>query len=94
MHRQIIYEKAIKYWGKELQVGMLTEEVSELLIAVNKFRRNDTAQNHFNIVEEIADVRIMLEQIMFLFKITERMVTEREANKLKKLEKMVVESQQ
>jgi NTP pyrophosphatase (non-canonical NTP hydrolase) len=89
MNKEEIYAKAIERWGEELQVGMLSEEIGELLVAVNKYRRRATKQNEINICEEIADVRIMLEQIECLFHINPDITLHWYRTKLKKLEEIL-----
>jgi len=56
------YNKAIELWGEDLQFGMLSEECGELLTAVNQWRRSRV--NKAVVVEEMADVIIMIHQIM------------------------------
>lgn len=71
-----------KYYGYEAQSNQLVEECAELIQAVNKYRRavagigepvseDKKAIAFDNLVEEIADVEIMLEQIKYLLKIPE-----------------------
>ena len=69
IEKERLYKKVIDHWGEELQFGMLTEEVGELFQAINRYRRGRTT-NTDNIAEEIADVRLMLEQMEFMFNIT------------------------
>ena len=64
--------------GYEEQSNQLIEECAELIQAINKHRRVKVAGNKHkvqmaleSIVEEIADVEIMLEQIKFLLSIPE-----------------------
>jgi hypothetical protein len=59
-----IYEKAVKKWGIEAQLDMLVEECGELIVAIQKFRRGRGATN---LLEESADVQIMLNQVPFMF---------------------------
>lgn len=74
--RKIVLQKAILTYGKENQVDMAIEEMSELTKALLKERRNEKEkvtksapplQYITNIIEEIADVEIMLEQLKMLF---------------------------
>lgn len=70
-----------KYYGYEAQSNQLIEECAELIQAVNKYRRVagigqpvDADKKEValgNLVEEIADVEIMLEQIKYLLQIPE-----------------------
>lgn len=53
--------------GYEEQSMQLIEEMAELTQGINKYRRYDKGIKQYeNIVEEIADVEIMLEQIKHL----------------------------
>lgn len=64
-----IYSKALDMWGEELQFGMLHEEMGELIVAINKVRRGKGGIA--SVIEELADVEIMLEQIAYIFGIDE-----------------------
>lgn len=50
------------HYGLDSQLNILQEELAELIQAVSKYRRGDPS----HIIEEIADVYIMLEQITYL----------------------------
>jgi len=80
------YDKAIKLWGKELQFGMLSEECGELLTAINQWRRGRVDKS--KVVEEMADVMIMIRQIMVTMKlkVDDKMLDEWITLKLKKME--------
>ncbi len=67
--RKTIYELAIELWGEHAQKLMAVEEMSELTKALCKDFRGKT--DLANIVEEIADVTIMLEQLQILFNCNE-----------------------
>lgn len=59
-----IYKKAIDTYGKDKQLDVVIEEMSELTKEICKFKRGH--DNHQKIVEEIADVEIMLEQLKMI----------------------------
>ena len=63
--RKPIYNAAIKNYGKHMQQMVAIEEMSELIKELVKFNRG--AENQPHIAEEIADVLIMLEQLMIMF---------------------------
>lgn len=65
--KELIYilQKAISTFGKRSQVDMAIEEMSELTKALLKERRGDRTQD--NVIEEIADVYIMLAQLTMMF---------------------------
>lgn len=54
---------AVNCYGLEAQLNQLTEECGELIAAVNHFRRGRVC-GRIELVEEMADVYIMLEQII------------------------------
>lgn len=56
---------AIKTWGIEPQIDIAIEEMSELIKELIKQKRY--GNNQKNIAEEIADVKIMMEQLMIIF---------------------------
>jgi len=60
-----LFRKAIKEWGLSLQLGMLMEECAELIQATHKVVRNMDKQTSVwrGMIEEIADVEIMIDQI-------------------------------
>lgn len=61
--KNLVIIKAVEAYGDNSQVDMAVEEMSELIKALMKSRRNDVdiQRNLHNIIEEIADVEIMLE---------------------------------
>lgn len=65
-----LFRAALDLWGAEAQVGMLHEEIGELLMVVNKVCRESPGAAHLalrgNALEEIEDVRIMLDQMIVL----------------------------
>lgn len=58
-------KKAIKAWGPEKQKWVAAEELSELIHALARDNRGE--DNLENIVEEIADVEIVLHQLKIMF---------------------------
>lgn len=67
-----ILEGAIAKYGENAQVDMMLEEMSELTKALLKYRRamrfgGDVAKAKDAILEEMADVSIMLNQMELIF---------------------------
>ena len=58
-----LYVKAIEKWGIKPQMMMAIEEMSELIKEITKWFRYEGRVDRQNIIQEVADVRIMLEQI-------------------------------
>ena len=77
-----IYRAAIELWGPEAQTLMVFEEMSELQKELCKNARG--RQNKEAIAEEIADVLIMLGQMILLHECA----AEVEAQKAQKLERL------
>jgi NTP pyrophosphatase (non-canonical NTP hydrolase) len=60
-----ILENAIEQWGIEKQVDMAIEEMAELIVAINHFKRSRIDRRP--VIEEIADVMIAMSQMMLIF---------------------------
>lgn len=64
---QIVCRNAIDKWGKDKQLDMAIEELSELTKAIVKYRRHDwNAVWRVKVLEEVADVELMCEQITMM----------------------------
>lgn len=50
------------HYGLDAQLDMLQEECAELIQAASKYKRNGS----YSIIEEMADVYIMLDQVAYL----------------------------
>lgn len=55
---------AIFLWGEEAQLDMIVEECAELIFAIQKHKRGRSLEN---VYEEMADVRILLEQFQLIY---------------------------
>ena len=69
-----IYEEALDVWGEDSQIEQLIEECSEIILALQKLKRNrrfnltdEREQRIEDVLEEIADVKIMIRQIELIF---------------------------
>ncbi|MBQ8870009.1 MAG: hypothetical protein IJ019_01375 [Alphaproteobacteria bacterium] len=80
-----IYKRALKTWGKEPQMLQVIEEMSELIKEILK-NINRKKDNLAEIIEETADVEIMLNQLKSCYDI-EKQVEDYKAQKLLKIEK-------
>ncbi len=70
-----VYKKATELWGLVAQYDQCVEEMGELIVAINKFKRKMLYKEYKgdpkiieNLVEEIADVSICLEQMRYFYK--------------------------
>lgn len=83
----IIYKKAIETFGIRNQINKAIEECSELVKELCKsMQDNDNLQQ---IIEEIADVSIMLEQLQLIYKINKSELEEYKDIKIKRLKRVV-----
>ena len=57
-------KKIFNNYGEEHQLNKLTEELGELIQAIAKYRSEPTEENRKHFAEEMADVLIMLQQLM------------------------------
>ena len=81
---QEIIKKAIDKWGKQAQLLMVLEEMSELQKEILK-HLNRGQDNLPEIIDETADVEIMLTQLKYIFGI-ETAVAEHIPLKLQKIQ--------
>lgn len=92
----VSFKKVIDFYGPEAQARIAMEECAELIQAVNKcLQYPDNEEKHTDLVEEMADVAIMLNQLMLIFNVkhdefnvmikkkTERILNRLEADKKK-----------
>lgn len=66
-----VLKRALETWGEQPQMLMVVEEMSELMKEILK-NINRKKDNIAEIIEETADVEIMLEQLKENYKITEK----------------------
>ena len=64
-HEKEILQCAIGTYGRQAQLDMAIEECAELINAIQKHRRGRVGDK--DVIDEIADVRIMTEQLALIF---------------------------
>ena len=74
LNAEKIYKKAISTWGPTMQQVVAAEELSELIKEITKQIRGKGSL--INLVEEIADVKIMISQIMMIHDISDKEVND------------------
>ena len=85
-----IFKKSIEVYGKEAQSRQAMEECAELVQAINKCLRYPNKEEcKDNLIEEIADVEIMLYQLKEMFYINETEIHEWKEKKAKREKKRV-----
>lgn len=86
MNEQDIYKKALAKWGLVTQVMMAMGECGELSAELNRFY-NQKKSSEEKVIDEIADVEIMLGQLRYVLG-SER-VDKAKQEKLKRLVKIM-----
>ena len=79
-------ENAIKVYGRDKQTEMAIEEMGELLVAINQQKRGRISIEA--VQEEIADVKIMVEQLAIIY--GEDGVSNFEAKKVARLKERII----
>ncbi len=69
-----VFQKAVKHYGKEAQLRQLQEECAELIVAISHYLRNNSDEHKENLLEEIADLKVMFEQLPFILENGDDMV--------------------
>jgi len=59
-------EKIIAHYGEEAQLNQVTEELGELVTALARWRNDKTKIE--NLIEEIADVEVVLSELKLILK--------------------------
>lgn len=80
-----VIQKAIDTYGKDAQLWMVIEEMSELSKEICKFKRGK--DNFLEIADEMADVYIMLEQLKKLCAVPQDLIQQRIDFKFDRLRK-------
>ena len=83
-----VLERAIETYGKDMQLNVAIEELSELIKEICKNKRG--ADNKGNIIEELADCYIMLSQVRIIFDITDDELWQKRVEKLRRLENRLI----
>ena len=82
-------ERAIETYGKDAQLNVAIEELSELIKEICKHKRG--RENRDAIIEEMADCLIVIDQIGIIFDISDDEVFDMYTQKVKRLEKRLEE---
>lgn len=83
MEKEEIYQKIIDKFACQNQIIIAIEEMSELQKTLCKYLRFENF-SFDNIIEEIADVRIMIEQLEMMFD-CDLLVLQKKEEKLKRI---------
>lgn len=86
MNYDPILNVIIDHYGEENQCRLAMEECSELIQAINKcLRYPNDEKHHENLIEEIADVSIMIKELKIIFGISDEEYKNMKQNKLNRV---------
>jgi len=79
-------QRALDKWGLNSQVGMAIEECAELIVVLQKYINREKQPSLEEIIDEIADVEMMLAQMRLVFDVSDGVIKKRIEQKFKKLD--------
>lgn len=82
-----VCKAALYKYGSREQIGMLMEECMELAFACRKHLRNPNPERQNNIIEEIADVEIMIKQFKMISSEFPEEIKKQRKSKINRLKK-------
>jgi NTP pyrophosphatase (non-canonical NTP hydrolase) len=83
-------ETIANHYGLTAQLDQTVEECAELIQAINKYKRDPCRKTRNHVAEEIADVSIMLVQLIYLLgvgRITARFKCKKIRRQIKRVDK-------
>lgn len=87
-----IINKTIEKTGVDNQLNVCMEECAELIQAISKVRRYGCiADMRENLIEEIADVRIIISELMLIYGITPDEITGWQNQKINRMQRRLKE---
>jgi len=84
---KVVFESALEKYGIDNQIFQLFEEMGELTVAINGYRRGRKTLS--DIAEEIADIEIMLDQMKMIFLTSEEGLNEIRTQKTERLKQRI-----
>lgn len=84
-----LMKEAIKLWGNQSQIMMAIEEMSELNLALCHHGRKYKDQDLLKLIGEIADVLVMIDQLMLIFGVSEKDMKALKEMRFAKLETLI-----
>lgn len=81
--RRRVYAEAIAVYGEKAQLQKVTEELGELITEV--YRIGTPREEQLQVLDELADVYVMLEQLAMIASISDRALDDRITYKVGRL---------
>ena len=87
-------QQALDQWGTGAQVGQTIEECAELIVALQKYiNRTPKAETVDNLIDEIADVEMMLAQMRIVLGVDDDTLRKRMEQKFKRLRRYLADDE-
>ncbi len=81
-------ETIANHYGADSQIGKLAEEAEELMDAAIEYRDDPTQERREHLAEEIADVQVMIDQVVALLGIKGLVWRAQEYKLMRQLDRM------
>lgn len=95
MDLSILSKSAVDTFGAQTQQLIAVEECGELIQAITKIQRyGNKEQYRDNLIEEIADVIIVINQLKYIYKIKDMDISQYIDNKIKRTKRRIAEAKQ
>ena len=85
-----LFGEALKIWSPSKQIGMLHEEIGELMVSMNRYDRGRGTKE--DILTEIVDVEILLGQMKILYGIKPKDYASEYMSKVMRLDSRITKS--
>lgn len=66
MDEELLCRAAVDVFGVKAQMQQAMEECGELIVAISHYQRNPSQDNYYKLLDEIADVGIMVAQLGYI----------------------------
>lgn len=88
-----IIERIIAHYGWRHQMMKCMEECAELIQSINKYLDDPNDKRRSQVIEEMADVEFMLEQIKYMLAVTPKEITDVKAVKMYRVMTEIVDGE-
>jgi NTP pyrophosphatase (non-canonical NTP hydrolase) len=69
-----IMQRAVAKYGAKAQTNKAVEELAELIRAITRYETEQSDQRRLNLIEELADVKIMIEEVIMINRISQEAI--------------------
>ncbi|MBA7493369.1 hypothetical protein ES702_03927 [subsurface metagenome] len=84
-----LFKECVIRWGNTSQLLMAIEEMNELSVELCHQLRANKPHDVDRIIEEITDVKLMMDQIQFIFNISDGKLDIMRSKKIQRLKKLL-----